>query len=46
VTPAERAALLADLKACSTPDLVGAQAIIDDLELGARVAESFASASS
>jgi len=45
VTPADRAALLADLAAYSTPSIVGAQAILDDVELGARVAESFASAS-
>ena len=45
MTPADRAALLADLEAYSTPSIVGAQAILDDVELGARVAESFAAAS-
>lgn len=44
MTPADRAALLADLEAYSTPSIVGAQAILDDVELGARVAESFAAA--
>ena len=46
VTPADRAALLADLEAYSTPNLTGAQAILDDVELGSRVAETFAATSS
>ena len=45
MTPADRAALLADLEAYSTPNIVGAQAILDDVELGSRVAETFAAAS-
>jgi len=44
VTPADRAALLAELEACATPAVVGAHAILDDLELGPRVAETFAAA--
>ena len=44
MTPADRAALLAELEACATPSLVGAQAILDDVELGSRVAETFAAA--
>ena len=46
VTPADRAALLADLEAYSPPNLTGAQAILDDVELGSRVAETFAATSS
>jgi hypothetical protein len=42
VTNAERDALLADLNAYSDLALYGAQAIIDEVELGTRVAESLA----
>lgn len=44
MTPADRAALLAELEACATPGVVGADAIIDEIELGTRVVETFAAA--
>ena len=42
MTPTERDALLAELDAYAVPSVTGAQAILDEIELGARVAATLA----